>query len=126
MGLHLHCRLAGKLTLVCSRKLFCRLKMLPTPTPRRVSPTAAKSVLPKTVNPFAKSSFFGKNKKGAPDCSDAPQFLAVLQRYCNGATAPVQVARPPPLGWKRTTASSNEQKLRTPLWFREVGLASAW
>ncbi len=44
--------------------------------------------------------------------------------YCSGAWLLGQVTRPPPDAWKRMTASSNEQKLRTPLWFSAVGLPS--
>jgi len=45
--------------------------------------------------------------------------------YCdNGATVAAQT-KPPPLGWKRTTPSSIEQKERTPVTLLVSGLALA-
>ena len=67
----------------------------------------------------------GKNKRdiGKP-MSLVLQTYSKRLCYCSGGVALGQVTRPPPDAWKRITASAYEQKLRTPLWFRAVGLPS--
>ncbi len=67
----------------------------------------------------------GKKPKGASNFFDAPpgsyRIMRAILTYCNGATVAAQAAMPP-LGTKRTTASSIEQKDRTPVWVLD-GLA---
>ena len=54
-----------------------------------------------------------------------PFFFFCKIYYCNGAIVVAQVAIPP-LGAKRTTPSSTEQKDRTPVVFAVAGFDSAW
>jgi hypothetical protein len=51
----------------------------------------------------------------------SPRHFAKLETYCNGETVAVQVAMAAEL--YRTTASANEQKYRTPVWFGANGAA---
>lgn len=51
-----------------------------------------------------------------------PGTLPNCQTYCRGVTVPLQVEIVA-VGLTRTTASANEQKYRTPVWFEETGVA---
>src|SRR5579862_1392945 len=66
----------------------------------------------------------------APWLVPSPRYFAksnLLRTYCSGVR-PWQVDSAPmaaPVGCTRTTASSNEQKLRIPVWFSVIGTAAA-
>src|SRR5260370_36897469 len=60
-----------------------------------------------------------------PACT-LPQALCQPQTYCSAATVPTQAAPASVAVPERNTASSNEQKKRTPVWFATCGSADAW
>src|SRR5882672_4992990 len=68
-----------------------------------------------------------QKQKGASDFSDAPRktpatVVARQSAYWSGGVVFRQTS-PPPLAWNRTTASSTEQKERTPVWLIVSGFA---
>src|SRR5713101_437955 len=79
-----------------------------------------------------KSENSGKTKKSRgfllcffPACT-LPQVLCQPETYCSGATVLTQAAPANDAVPERNTASSNEQKKRTPVWFATCGAADAW
>ena len=61
-----------------------------------------------------------RQRSSRPRVADAPYWL-IGRRPWQVASLPIAA----PVGCTRTTASSNEQKLRVPDWFRVIGTAVA-